>query len=389
MNIRRLTMDDFEQSLSLGQFAFQNELSEEEREQAKKRFVPNDHWGIFDEENALMSKLALLPMDVYFHGSPLKACGVSSVSSWPEHRRQGHIRQLLDESLKDMYERGAALSLLYPFNISFYRNFGWELFCERTKWQFNQLQLPKPEQPEHGRIRRLKQEDWEDLNHVYQAFAAGYSGTLVRDEVWWDQRVQKSKKGQRAVYENETGSPEGYVIFEVKEQELKVKELVYTTPQAKQALSGFLGQHDSMVEESEWTVPPNESFRFFLKDPKVTEETKPYFMARVVNAEKLLKAVPWGSCKQENLDLILKDDFASWNNGIYRLHFKEQTYVEVVEAANDDAIELDVKALIPILFSYVTAEELHAAGTLQGSAEIIASLQQAVPKTIPFLYDFF
>jgi len=56
---------------------------------------------------------------------------LSFVATPPEHRRQGHIEQLLARSLAEYRDRGERFSLLWPFRYRFYRQFGWET-CSRS-----------------------------------------------------------------------------------------------------------------------------------------------------------------------------------------------------------------------------------------------------------------
>ena len=71
-------------------------------------------------------------------------------------------------------------------------------------------------------------------------------GMLVRDLKWWMNSVYDD--GQIAVYFNKRSEPQGYVLYETKDQKMDVQELVALTQEARLGLWNFICQHDSMVE---------------------------------------------------------------------------------------------------------------------------------------------
>jgi ribosomal protein S18 acetylase RimI-like enzyme len=52
--------------------------------------------------------------------------GVALVATPPEHRRQGHVRELMRRMVGELGAEGVGLSALWPFKRSFYRRLGWE-----------------------------------------------------------------------------------------------------------------------------------------------------------------------------------------------------------------------------------------------------------------------
>jgi predicted acetyltransferase len=65
-------------------------------------------------------------------GKILPAYGLGSVCAFPEVRRNGLVRRLLKEHFHQAYEKGVAISGLYPFKDSFYQRLGYvsiRLYC--------------------------------------------------------------------------------------------------------------------------------------------------------------------------------------------------------------------------------------------------------------------
>ncbi len=64
--------------------------------------------------------------------------GVAGVATYPEYRRSGYVKELLQHSLQTMKKDGYTVSMLHPFAVAFYRKYGWELcanllVCHMTK----------------------------------------------------------------------------------------------------------------------------------------------------------------------------------------------------------------------------------------------------------------
>ncbi len=50
--------------------------------------------------------------------------GVAGVATYPEYRRSGYVKELLQHSLQTMKKDGYTVSMLHPFAVSFYRKYG-------------------------------------------------------------------------------------------------------------------------------------------------------------------------------------------------------------------------------------------------------------------------
>src|SRR5699024_11337253 len=85
-------------------------------------------------DNEPAGKLHVILLEVFIQGTRFCMGGISSVATWPEYRRQGVAKKLLKKSLSDMKEKGDVVSLLHPFNVGFYRKYGWELAFNRKKY---------------------------------------------------------------------------------------------------------------------------------------------------------------------------------------------------------------------------------------------------------------
>ncbi|EZH67117.1 hypothetical protein DH09_04055 [Bacillaceae bacterium JMAK1] len=388
MEIRRLKDNEIDQVIELGEFAFQGEFSKEDREDIRTRIEPSNIWGAFDGER-LASKVTMLPMNVYVHGVSMNACGITGVSTWPEHRRGGLVRTLIKEALSDMVEKGQVLSLLDPFSVGYYRKFGWELYCDHSTAVFtSKEQFPKPQKTGTGSFARATKEDWLRLQSIYQQLATRYTGMIDRDEWWWLNRKFNhfTRKFRAIVYVDQQGEDQGYLFYKIKDDKLVVPEFVALNEEAYGQLWRFIADHDSMAKTINVRQLSQTPWQFYLDNPQVKEERKPFFMARIVDAKKFLEQYPFQLEDGESISFAITDEFAEWNSGNYHV---ENTHVETFDDERSDVITVDIRTLVPLLFRYIDLSILRQRGQVAISDDTAKLLERVIPKDKPNLLDAF
>ncbi|WP_068505612.1 GNAT family N-acetyltransferase [Paenibacillus kribbensis] len=395
MEIRQLRSEEFEAAIELSQYAFQFTMSPEDLEKSKKRFKPEQAWGIFDGLD-LNAKLTLLPLQVYIHGQVFKMGGIAGVATWPEKRRGGMVSRLLTHALKEMKSAGQSLSFLHPFSFAFYRKFGWETYTEYKKYVIPIDKFPAKLKTEGIVKRDIK--DISELNQVYQAYASCYNGTLVRDKEWWQERIL-NENCRTVVYYSEAGTPQGYALYKIEDKQLNCDELVYENETARRALWTYFANHDSMITQGKFIyVPADDNLPFLLDDPRIQQETVPYFMGRIVDAAAFVEKYPFEAIGEETrLTLNLSDRYAPWNEGVWTLTINAEGrgYLESVDTGNssDNVIAADlslgIQSLTTLMLGYQRADDLYKWGRIEGRGESVSALKRVIPVKQTFLLDFF
>ncbi|MEK3889971.1 GNAT family N-acetyltransferase [Bacillus sp. FSL K6-3431] len=388
--LKRLGEGDYEEAVALSQFAFQYKLSDEEREKKVEEFRNQVIWGHI-VEGKLAAKLHLFPFTCYINGESFDVGGVCSVATWPEYRRQGSIRALMQQSLQYMREIGQTVSYLHPFSVAFYRKFGWELtFSNRNyKIPINHL---KRNWAGKGLVRRIDA-DIPLLHTIYTDYARKYNGMLGRDENWWEQRVLKDQP-QIAVAYNEAGNPGGYIIYHVKDQLMTVKEMVSTSLNEWKLLYQFIANHDSMAENVTITVPENDHLPFILDEPRFEQMNIPFCMARIVDVLPFLKKYPFhieeGNAT-ESIILQVDDEFLPENEGVYEIKL-ENGMMDVCmlkDFRGETGIHCSIQALTAMFLGYKRPSTLHNLGMLSGEKEEIERFETMIPSRQTYMIDFF
>lgn len=388
MDIRHLTLEDFDERIALSEFAFQFKLPPDRRETELRYFRPEEHLGAFDEQGKLLSALILLPFRVWVNGISMEMGGIAGVATWPEARRHGCVSRLLHASLAKMREQGQTVSMLHPFAFPFYRKFGWEMTCERKKYELEPRHFPaKRNTP--GSVERIAP-NTAAVAGLYDKAASRYTGMLDRSEEWWT-RKRWITPGLLALYRNESGEPEGYLHYQVENRVMTVLEWVSVTEGARSGLWEFVGNHDSMIDRLLMTVPMDDPLPFLVADPRFKQETHPYFMSRIVDAEAFVSQYRFASGPEETLLIRLQDAHAPWNDGTFRLAIGTDGKATLSREEEEFAasVTLDIQALTALLLGGRRPGLLAEAGRLGGDWELVGLLERRVPRYETFLMDFF
>ncbi|MCI3920380.1 GNAT family N-acetyltransferase [Paenibacillus sp. TRM 82003] len=387
-DIRKLEEREYEAALALSEFAFQFELSADDKAERLEAMKRHDQFGAF-ADGELAAKYTLIDLETWIHGKRFAMGGIAGVATWPERRRQGLVAKLLGHSLQTMRSRGQSVSFLHPFDFGFYRKFGWETYIEYKSYELRRDQLP-PAAPPTGAVNRIAKDD-PALDAVYERYASRYNGTLVRPGWWWRDRIFRWEKGQVALYTSAAGIPSGYVFYRVAERTLTVHELVALDEEARLALWGFLRNHDSMIDKATLHAPSDDALSFHLPDPRVKQELVPYFMARLVDAPAFVASYPFVAGGAEaNVRLRVHDAYAGWNDGVFALTVDEAGRGALTPESGDAAdLDIGIGALAAMMLGYKRPAYLYAAGLLRGAEDAAAALERVLPTRTTYLMDFF
>lgn len=371
---------------ALSMYAFQYTLVGEKLEEKMAELQDQEVLGIFQHEK-LAAKVQIRDLHIFQNNKVIKMGGIQSVATYPEYRRKGYVKKLLITALKEMKEMGYTVSMLYPFSINFYRKFGYEILSDQQQLLLKQADLkPLSEEIENGTIRRLNQNEYhDDLMFVYEQYAKDYSGMLKRTKKWWQAYIIKNRTA--AIYYDENDVAKGYILYEIANRKMIVKELIVTNQTSRIALWNYICQHDSMLDEVILHLSKHEQLTHLIHNPQQDRRVSPYFMVRIVDVETYLQQYTFNSC-QEELFLYVYDDCAPWNQGYYKI---ADGYVGKLNESVQpkQAVELTIQSLSTVMFGYKTVEELLEIGKISGDEKAIQVMNQVIPKQKTYFPDFY
>ncbi len=372
--------------LDLGEYAFRYKLSESERNIRKERMNHEHIIGIF-EEDVLASKLHLLPQYLFLGGKSVPFGGIAGVATWPEFRRKGHVRQLMNRSLEEMRSRHMPLSMLHPFDIDFYRRFGWEL----TQYAYTVYVKPSdiPSFKVSGNVSRVKYDEKKQVLHgIYNRHAKRYGLMIDRNDYWWRYRVLSEDDIILLTY-NENGEEDGFLLANLSRDQLTIEEWYYDSKEASQRLLTWIRNHDSMVGKVKMVLAPDDPILFYLHNPRVKEDRHAYFMSRIVDVESFFTQYPFQNLAGVTVQLVVTDDAAEWNNGSWFLSVQNEEISITNESKEADIhVKGDIQSLTALWLNAQRVEDLLFFERIQIEGDL-KQLKSLIVKETPALLDFF
>ncbi len=384
MEIRKLKKEELYEAFEIAAYCFHMRLDDPEQERENVESDTNDSWGAFDENGRMMAKIINNRYTFYIDGQGVKTGGIGGVSTLPEYRDRGAVREIFKELLRDAYRNGEVISTLYPFNHEFYRKAGYETVTYLNEYTFSAPVL----RPYRfgGEVCKWNTGDpVTDFLTVYNVFAPGYNLMMARSEedMLEHMKVKKEYMDRKFSYVlKQGGKPVAYVIFtDIRHDPapiLKVEECAWTGRDGFYAILGFLARFTADYGEIKLPLPVGIDLLRLIQSPlayDVQKYTGQSFMVRAVNAKKLLETIK----KPAGCDFTVKvsDEIIEENNRIFRV--KSDSVEELKDPSADDFImasadiELSGRALGQMAVGAVNFDEalLRRDVTVNGSEDIL------------------
>lgn len=290
---------------------------------------------VLREDGRIVACVRVYDLVQRINGAPVRMGGVSSVACLPEERRKGHVGKLLRQALSDMRDKKQRLSALYTPHPTLYRRFGWMLAATSTKYTWRPKDVTtRDDRPASGHAVRVNKEDWPALETVYNRFAEGRTGFLVRSERWWQEAVfhriydTERKPNDVAMWVDPEDGPVGYAVYRAERERVHhepkdtmlVQEFIAGTRDAYNGLLRYINSHD-LIHEITWFGPVDDPLALALDDSeRVTRAVQDEFMLRVVDVPEAIAVRPPALGSPEGAFTVhITDASAPWNQGTWRI----------------------------------------------------------------------
>lgn len=398
LEIRKVGLEHLEQYDNLLRYAFQ--VTDEELlkvgwedDEIRLAKVPileaADVLGWFEGEN-LVSQISVYPMQMNIQGTIYDVGYITGVSTYPEYSGVGLMSKLMQKSLANMRARGQSLSLLYPYSIPFYRHKGWDLISDKMTFHIRDVQLPtKISAP--GRVRRLEEEENEpDLYALHDRFARLTHGCLIRNKLAWDEYWRWEVDDITvAVYYSESNEPLGYMVYLLKNDIMRIKEMVCLNNEAWNGLWEFITAHESMIDAVNGNNFSNNSIAYWLEDSDIRESIQPYMMARIVDFEQFIQKYNFLQVgRPAHLTFNISDPLLEWNNRTFNVKVAPGEKPRLSNSASDNVLALSIGTLTTMLMGYKTPAYLHRIERLKTDKTTLAVLDAIIPKEKAYISDY-
>lgn len=340
-----------------------------------------DQVHVIEEDGEARAGATALPLEVFVDGEAVPMGGVAAVFAHPAYRRRGYAGKLMRTLLSDMRGRGVHLSMLWPFNHSFYRAHGYELAGESIGCKMSPRELETSD--EQRNVRAFRDGDMPGISAVFEENAARHQMCVRRSGKVWA-RIPERKEWSLAVHERD-GSIEGYILFRMAEEgekrSVKVLNLVAATKEARDGLYSFLAAYDPADNLIAYDVPSRSPLHPYLASSHIEMNIETEFMLRLVDVEGAL-----GHLRREAsspLVLEVSDDGIPENNGEYTIGGGKAYRGSGAKRR----VSLDVRRLAQLYAGYLPARKLAEHGLIWPDSEsALDLLEKLFPVGDPWVY---
>jgi predicted acetyltransferase len=290
-------------------------------------------------DGQIVASLVLYPLAAYVRGARVPMTGVGSVAVAPEHRRRGIGETMMRSALREMRQRGDALSILYAFRGAYYRKLGYGTVEIVQPLAFSPANLPASD--EMRRTRRLMLPDRPAVQALYDRVSAQGHFALERSAEWWARRLW-TYPGDWVVYEGRRrGQIEGYLYYEMDSTQgpfrlaMTLIECVAATPEAHRGLVGHLASLADQVQEIHYAAPADNAWLALFRTAQNlrpgaeigivldTGNVASGVMARVTDVKLALETLPFSPSARGEVVLDVEDSVLPLNARAYRVTARE------------------------------------------------------------------
>ena len=351
-------------------------------------------WRLVGEAGGrAVAAMTSIPFVAWVGGRPYATLGVAGVAVAPDARRRGYAREIVVEGMRRARAQGAVLSALYAFRHDFYASLGYAIAVEQRAWTFDPRDLPV--YPEHERVRLAGPDDLERVMASYDRVTRRSTLMVERTADYWRKRILADGHNFLAVYEDASGEPCGYMVFDYEDPpggqltELDVYELVAESEEAMRGLLGHLAALRDQFRAISCVLGPEERLDLRLRNPRErgavmgpgSEHYGPRVvygaMARVLDVGALVE----GREGEGRVRLEISDEQIPENDGAFDL---------AVDGAGDrGAARMAIGALTQLALGFATATELRRVGLLDAGDAAVEALDRSFAGPPPAMLDHF
>ncbi|WP_194422138.1 GNAT family N-acetyltransferase [Microbacterium abyssi] len=321
-------------------------------------------------------------------GGEVDMWAISSVTVSGTHRRRGIARALLEGELRAAASAGVPVAGLTVSEATIYGRYGFASAVPVAKMTVDTRRAGWAALAPAGRVEYIEKDALKStLAAVHDVERTQRAGQIAGWDLRWGRMAATAPGNTSAAkvrgvrYLDEHGNVRGVMVYTLTDipgafrSEMAISLLSTVTADALTALWGFALQHDLVDRVTADLCPIDDPLPWLVADRRGVEVmVHDHGWLRVLDIQAALSARTY----RAPLDIVLRvDDALGFTEGSWRLTIADgSASVTPAESGAADVV-LDIGALSAIYVGGVSAVQLRAAGRLDATAEIAASIDDA------------
>lgn len=320
-------------------------------------------------------------------GGEIDMWAISSVTVSGTHRRRGIARALIEGELRAAASAGVAIAGLTASEATIYGRYGFAPAIPVAKMTVDTRRAGWSAPAPAGRVEYVAKEALKaTLEAVHEVERTQRAGQIPGWDLRWGRMSGVAPGNPSAAkvrgirYLDENGNVRGVMVYTLQEVpgafrfEMSISLLAAVTPDALSALWGFALQHDLVDRVTADLRPLDDPLPWLVADRRGVETVAhDHGWLRILDVPAALAARTY----RAPLDIVLHvDDALGFAAGSWRMTAADGR-AQVVPVTENADVVLDAAALSALYLGGVSATQLRAAGRLDATAEIAASIDDA------------
>lgn len=376
-------------------FAYPLDVEKYEKEMSESKDQENNYMAFINDDNIITACVELPEHVARYEDSWVRMVGIGGVASLPEYRYGGAIRQIIEESIRQMADNDTVFSALYPFSNSYYRQFGYELCQMSVGYEVSMKELSNFKFTGKAKMFQVG-DSLDDFKAISEAYFSRYNMAIKRSDAQW-KKVLGNKIYKERLYtyllENENG-PSAYFVLTVDAEGNnglnigKIRDMAFTSPSGLFDILGFLYRLSAQYESIRFTLPSDVPIAAIVNESHLLKcNLNNQQMSRVINVKKALELKRHFDGASYTINV--EDKVLPENNGIFIITCKDNE-VSVIkdEKALTADLTLNIGTLTQLLLGFLTIDEAVYKNDVHVRSNI-ETLRKIFVKQNVFLTDFF
>lgn len=380
-------------NLLLSTYAFESSPKVRDKEKDERylhqRSADKIFFSYLDDEP--VAKVSVIPMTINIRGTVLPMGGISGVASMPIARRGGHIRALMNHSIKEMHTDGQGVSALYPFRSSYYERFGYAGWQAPLWARIEPAALaPYLRLPKHGVVKqRLSTDAKDDAYAFIEASQRMVHGMSLGPRMRFDNAAEQPLTWFMSVSEGDDITGGMSYKTDLEKEIMEVRSVFWHTINAKLNVLDFLARHVDQVKQVRMPILPGENPYLWINDDwEISLRTNEEFswgppMGRIVT----LAGMDGIAVGDAEATITVSDAQAPWNDGTWKLSGRDGKLA--VSKGGTPGGEVSIAGLSAMLFSGLDPLTLPHRAWGSVNEETATALQVLFPPITPHLHELF
>lgn len=357
MKVRELKKEDKFEAGKLSAICFHSRIDDLDKQREEWEQDKSEDWGAFTGDE-LIARIINNHFISYINGVEIKNGGIGGVSTLPEYRNMGAVREIFNCLLPKCYENGEVISTLAPFNFAFYRKFGYEVCCAQNIYTFSVDTLK--DYVFDGEVKMFQDGDSvEDYTELYSEFIKKYNLGMKRSNEQMNYHVKRNvfKRRVFSYLFKKNGKPISYIFLKDEwgkdAATMIIKEAVWNSKEGFEAILGFIARFSADYKMVKLYLPSNLEFYSIIhtwKGYEISKEVVNSYMVRAINAKRLLEliAIP----NKESFNIKINDEIINENNKTFKV-----SSTSVIETNEDYDLLLSIQTFSLLLTNAVSFDE--------------------------------